>query len=65
MSTAILVERRFELGALLAIEAQQSDGSTMNLLARVVRVIERPSHRWLLGCTLAKKLAEIDVREML
>jgi PilZ domain-containing protein len=62
---AISAERRFELGALLSIEIQQPDGSTVNLLARVVRVIKRPGHRWLLGCTLAKKLAESDLRELI
>jgi hypothetical protein len=62
---ALIVDRRFELGALLAIEVQHATGTVMTLLARVVRVIPKPSRRWLLGCSLPKKLKDDELSELL
>ena len=62
---AIVVDRRFELGALLAIEVQQDDSPITTVLARVVRVIKKSHGRWLLGCALAKKLKDHELGELL
>jgi PilZ domain len=61
---AIVVDRRFELGALLAIEVQQDDSPVTTVLARVVRVIKKSHGRWLLGCSLAKRMKEEDLAEL-
>jgi hypothetical protein len=59
----IVMGRRFERGAGLAIELPGKDGRTAEtLLAKVVHTTELPGKRWLLGCSFISRLSEEEVR---
>lgn len=58
----LIVERRFERGAVLTIEVKgQSDEAPSSLLARVLHVGTHVSGRWVLGCQFTPELDESEV----
>ncbi|HTU90181.1 MAG TPA: PilZ domain-containing protein [Gemmataceae bacterium] len=62
----LLLTRRFEPGALLAIELTEANEERKRLLlVRVARAVPQPEGRWLIGCTLANPLTEDEVRLLL
>ena len=62
----LLLSRRFEAGASLAIEIPEAArGQKHLLLARVVRATLQSDGNWLVGCTLMSPLAEDEVRLLL
>jgi len=63
----ILINRRFEVGTLLALELPRPgwDASRM-LLCRVVRVSKEPvGHDWEVGCVLDRELSDDEVQSFL
>jgi CheY-like chemotaxis protein len=63
----ILVNRRFEVGTLLALELPRPGWETTRiLLCRVVRMAPEPIGRdWEIGCTLARELSDDEVQSFL
>jgi hypothetical protein len=60
----LLVNRRFEPGALLSVDLPGAgDGSGCTALAYVVRVSARPGGDWAVGCTFATELGDEDLGE--
>jgi serine/threonine protein kinase len=63
---SLLINRRFEPGALLIVELPATNQSLIRLLlARVVRVQANAPKRWTLGCKLCRELSNEDVQAML
>ncbi len=59
----LLLGRRFEPGALLAIElTEAAEGRKRLLLARVAHATQQPEGHWLVGCTLVHPLSEDEVQ---
>jgi hypothetical protein len=59
----LIMARRFERGAGLAIELPGSGKSpAQTLLAKVVHATSLPGNRWLLGCYFVSRLSEEEVR---
>jgi hypothetical protein len=59
----LLLERRFEPGALLSFRLEgRSEGQSYNALARVVRVTRQAAGHWLLGCAFLDELDPTRVR---
>jgi hypothetical protein len=62
----LVLHRRFEPGAGLAIELPESDGSgTFTVFARVVHVAAQAGGKWLLGCVFVSELNEDTLRAVL
>lgn len=62
----LVLPRRFEPGALLAVELSEApEGRTRLLLARVARAVSQTEGHWLIGCTLANPLTEDEVQLLL
>jgi hypothetical protein len=62
----LLLGRRFEPGALLAIElTESSEGRQLLLLARVAHATQQPEGSWLVGCTLMNPLSEDEIANLL
>jgi hypothetical protein len=56
------LNRRFELGTLLAIQVQGRDGEPLRTLwGRVVHVHQRPCGTWQMGCSFANELSEEEL----
>jgi len=62
----VVLSRRFEPGAALAVEAPGSDGddSSSMLLARVVHVRPHRGAAWSLGCSFVSPLSDEEVQEL-
>lgn len=62
----LLVSRRFEPGAILAVELPRTGEATPHLvLARVVRVSPHGEGHWLVGCRMVHPLSRDEVRTLL
>ncbi len=62
----LILRRRFEPGAGLAIDLPAEDGSTAcTLLARVKRVRAEPDGSWALGCAFISRLSDDEVQQLL
>ncbi|MGH7169262.1 MAG: PilZ domain-containing protein [Gemmataceae bacterium] len=62
----LLLGRRFEPGALLAIElTESSEGQQRLLLARVAHATAQPDGKWLIGCILVNPLGEDEIPTLL
>jgi hypothetical protein len=62
----LVLGRRFEPGAGLAIELPDTDSQPGDtLLVRVVRVQAQPGGRWLHGCTLISELSQDELESLL
>jgi hypothetical protein len=62
----LVLNRRFELKTLLAIELLSRSGQpARRVFARVVHVHRRADGNWLLGCAFANQLAEEDLQALL
>lgn len=67
-SIGLLLTRRFEPGTLLVIELEkkkQDQSLSHTLVGRVVHATQNTNGGWMLGCTLANKIAEDDLQELL
>jgi hypothetical protein len=61
----LLLERRFEPGAVLSIDVTDSrDEQSRLLLARVVHATARPEGGWLIGCELISPLSDEEVHAL-
>lgn len=59
----LVLARRYERGAALAIELPGRDGRPREtLFAKVVHTTPWPGNRWLLGCSFISRLSEEEVR---
>jgi len=64
-SIGLLLTRRFEPGTLLVIELEKkSQSMSHTLVGRVVHATQTGGS-WMLGCTLANKIAEDDLQALL
>jgi hypothetical protein len=62
----LLLGRRFEPGALLAIEVNEgNEGRKRLLLARVAHATQQPEGHWLIGCTLVNPLTKDEIQLLL
>jgi CheY-like chemotaxis protein len=63
----ILINRRFEVGTLLAVELPRPGWEATNmLLCRVVRITKDPvGHDWEVGCALDRELSDDEVQSYL
>jgi serine/threonine protein kinase len=60
---ALVVSRRFEVGAVLVVWLQEHERETpRRLLVRVVRHQPQSRRKWLLGCIFARPLSEEEMR---
>jgi hypothetical protein len=60
---ALVLSRRFEVGALLTVRLETSDGkTTRTLLVRVVHATQVDGGTWRLGCALAGQLGQDELR---
>jgi hypothetical protein len=58
----LVVNRRFEPGALLVVELQDTEQTTTRtLLVRVVRAMKEDKTAWLLGCEFIYKMTEAEL----
>lgn len=67
-SIGLLLTRRFEPGTLLVIELEkkkQDQSLSHTLVGRVVHATQNTNGGWMLGCTLANKIAEDDLQDLL
>lgn len=65
-SIGLLLTRRFEPGTLLVIELEHKESSLSHtLVGRVVHASQSTNGSWMLGCTLANKIAEDDLQALL
>lgn len=65
-SIGLLLTRRFEPGTLLVIELEKKTASlTHTLVGRVVHATAQTNGGWMIGCTLANKIAEDDLQALL
>ena len=67
-SIGLLLTRRFEPGTLLVIELEkkkQDQSLSHTLVGRVVHATQNSNGGWMLGCTLANKIAEDDLQDLL
>jgi hypothetical protein len=65
-SIGLLLTRRFEPGTLLVIELERKTHSlTHTLVARVVHATAQNGGGWMVGCTLANRIAEDDLQALL
>jgi len=63
---AVTMQRRFELGTLLAFEVQGPPGkSSVSLLGRVAHVTAKSDGSWLIGCAFSTPLTEADLKALL
>ncbi len=62
---ALVLERRFEPGAVLCVRLESPDGEvSRDLLLRVVHVLADMDGSWRLGCRLAGELEEDELRAL-
>jgi len=65
-SIGLLLTRRFEPGTLLVIELEKKAASLSHtLVGRVVHATQYSAGGWMVGCTLANKIAEDDLQALL
>jgi hypothetical protein len=65
-SIGLLLTRRFEPGTLLVIELEKKAASLSHtLVGRVVHATQYSAGGWMVGCTLANKIAEEDLQALL
>jgi hypothetical protein len=65
-SIGLVLTRRFEPGTLLVIELEKKTQSlTHTLVGRVVHAQPQTNGGWMIGCTLANKIAEDDLQALL
>lgn len=65
-SIGLLLTRRFEPGTLLVIELEKKAQSLSHtLVGRVVHATQYSAGGWMVGCTLANKIAEDDLQALL
>jgi hypothetical protein len=65
-SIGLLLTRRFEPGTLLVIELEKKEQSLSHtLVGRVVHAAQSNNGGWMVGCTLANKIAEDDLQALL
>jgi hypothetical protein len=65
-SIGLVLTRRFEPGTLLVIELEKKTQSlTHTLVGRVVHATAQTNGGWMIGCTLANKIAEDDLQALL
>jgi c-di-GMP-binding flagellar brake protein YcgR len=58
----LVVDRRFEPGALISLDLPGDDPTSVSALACVVRAEEQPNAEWVLGCTFSRELDAADLR---
>src|SRR4051794_1651773 len=62
----LVLTRRFEPGTLLVIELEKKTQSlTHTLVGRVINATAQTNGAWMIGCTLANKIAEDDLQALL
>src|SRR4051794_35938344 len=62
---SLVVARRFEPGTMLILSFHDELATwTRSLLIQVVRVVERESGGWLLGCILTRQLDDAEVTNL-
>src|SRR5262249_28096689 len=65
-SIGLHLTRRFEPGTLLVIELEKKAQSLSHtLVGRVVHATQSSTGGWMVGCTLANKIAEDDLQALL
>ena len=65
-SIGLVLTCRFEPGTLLVIELEKKTQSlTHTLVGRVVHATAQTNGGWMIGCTLANKIAEDDLQALL
>jgi len=65
-SIGLVLTRRFEPGTLLVIELEKKAHSLSHtLVGRVVHATAQTNGGWMIGCTLANKIAEDDLQALL
>ena len=65
-SIGLLLTRRFEPGTLLVIELEKKAKSLSHtLVGRVVHATAHNSGSWMVGCTLANRIADEDLQDLL
>ncbi len=65
-SIGLALTRRFEPGTLLVIELEKKTQSLSHtLVGRVVHATAQTNGGWMIGCTLANKIAEDDLQALL
>ncbi|MBY0527509.1 MAG: PilZ domain-containing protein [Gemmataceae bacterium] len=65
-SIGLVLTRRFEPGTLLVIELEKKTASLSHtLVGRVVHATAQTNGGWMIGCTLANKIAEDDLQALL
>lgn len=65
-SIGLVLTRRFEPGTLLVIELEKkAHGLSHTLVGRVVHATAQNNGGWMVGCTLANKIAEDDLQALL
>jgi hypothetical protein len=65
-SIGLVLTRRFEPGTLLVIELEKKTASLSHtLVGRVVHATAQNNGGWMIGCTLANKIAEDDLQALL
>jgi hypothetical protein len=65
-SIGLVLTRRFEPGTLLVIELEKkAHGLSTTLVGRVVHATAQNNGGWMVGCTLANKIAEDDLQALL
>ena len=62
----IVINRRFEPGALLSVDLQDAEKtSNRTLLVRVVRLTKEGKDTWLHGCAFTHKLSEAELLSLM
>jgi hypothetical protein len=65
-SIGLHLTRRFEPGTLLVIELEKKEPSLSHtLVGRVVHATQSSTGGWMVGCTLANKIADDDLQALL
>jgi hypothetical protein len=58
----LVLNRRFETGAMLSVRLDSRDGETRTLFLRVVHLAHNVDGSWRLGCAFASELVEEELR---
>jgi serine/threonine protein kinase len=62
----LLLNRRFEPGAILLVELQvEGQGCRSTVLCRVVRLTKQAARKWSVGCTFVRRLGEGELKILL
>ncbi|HYV36851.1 MAG TPA: PilZ domain-containing protein [Gemmataceae bacterium] len=61
----LVLKRRYERGAGLAIELPSSDGQKATFFAKVIYVRAQPDGQWVLGCQFVSPLSEEELGKLL